>query len=83
MTDEKSGLIGRKTSLSKGMICDSKSSKGTSNSKTPRIDTESTELFMYWDMGLAGSEPPASPSAVSSDIVWKTREWKERKCRGL
>lgn len=71
MIDEKRGLIGRKTLLSRGMICDSKSSKGTSNSRTPRTDIESTELFIYWDMGLAGSEPPASSSAVRFDIIWK------------
>lgn len=69
MTHEKRGLMGRNTSPSKAMFRDNKSSRGTSNSSTARIDIDSAELFMYCDIGLTGSEPPPVPFAIASDIV--------------
>lgn len=52
--EEKRGLMGRKTSLSKPNA--GESSIGISESKTARMQTESTELLKYCAVGLTGSE---------------------------
>ena len=55
MMDEKRGLMGRKTSLSKDKTSTSVMLIGISNSKTPIIHTDNTELLKYWAVGLTGS----------------------------
>ena len=55
MMDEKRGLMGRKTSLSKDKASASLMLIGIANSKTPRIHRDNTELLKYWPVGLTGS----------------------------
>ena len=66
MREEKRGLIGRKTSLSNGMV--GKSSIGISKSKTPRMQTDNTELLKYCAVGLTGSE--YSPSSTFKSFMF-------------
>lgn len=64
MMEEKRGLMGRKTSLTKGIS--SESSMGTSVSKTPRTETFRAELLKYCAEGLTGSKASSSFSKTIS-----------------
>jgi hypothetical protein len=64
MMEEKRGLMGRKTSLTKGIVFES--SMGTSVSKTPRTETFRAELLKYCEEGLTGSKASSSFSKTIS-----------------
>ncbi|CAH9116598.1 unnamed protein product [Cuscuta europaea] len=57
--------MGKKTSLIMETISVSSISKATFVSKTAIMERDSTLLFMYCAVGLAGSTPPSSPSKYS------------------
>ena len=67
MMDEKRGLMGRKTFLSKDKDLASIMLIGISNSKTARIHTDNTELLKYWAVGLTGS--PSNPSNSINFVI--------------
>jgi hypothetical protein len=68
MTEEKRGLMARKTSLRNDMMWTS--FIGTSDSKTVIIDTHNTELFKYCPVGLTGSDP-----SMNSIVIFGLQEF--------
>jgi len=74
MTEEKRGLMGRKTSLIRAKVC--KSCMGTSNSKTPMMYMHSTELLKYCPIGLTGSS--CSSFRYSIRLYFLSRSERER-----
>lgn len=59
--------------MSKNIFCSAdkikESSRGISDSHTPKIVMENTELMQYWAIGLKGSSPAISSPSIAIFII--------------